>query len=47
MGGGGSSAVSIVTDVRESKFIENATVRLEQDRLIRARVEAHPAVSVK
>ena len=40
--------MSIITDVREGEFAENAAVRLRRKRLVRARVKAHPpAVSAK
>ena len=44
---GGSTAVRVVTYVREGEFSENAAVRLTRERLEGARVKAHPAVSVK
>ena len=44
--GGGSTAVSIVTNVRESEFTETAAVRLRHDGLVKALVGAHLAVSV-
>ena len=42
---GGSTAVSIVTDVREGEFTENTAARLRRERLVRAQVKAYPAVS--
>ena len=44
---GGNTAMSIVTDVREGEFTKSPVVRLRRERLVRARVKACPAVSIK
>ena len=43
----GSAVVSIVMGVRESEFTEKATIGCVGERLVGARVESHPAISIR
>ena len=43
----GSAVVSVVKSVRKSEFTENAAIRCRRKRLVGARVETHPAISIK